>query len=154
MGLKQTGAAPACHNSQGPTLPACEKRDLNPRNPFSWVRRLFPFSHSHFSPKTAQSTTIYTTYVITTVPQVHTYTYFILESIRYLIFLLSIIHHHIVFLKFFHPPCSNIRVQVLYTLHTLNPRSLKNTLHRHTRHSSETPITHSSVTLNLFKPFT
>ena len=50
MGLKQTGAAPACHNSQGPTLPACEKRerDLNPRNPFSWVRRLF-LSHSHYT---------------------------------------------------------------------------------------------------------
>ena len=53
MGLKQTGAAPACHNSQGPTLPACEKRDLNPRNPLSWVRRLFlSHPHSHLLPQT------------------------------------------------------------------------------------------------------
>ncbi len=42
VGLKDS-AAPACHKSQAPALPACEKRDLSTRNPFSWVR---PFPSS------------------------------------------------------------------------------------------------------------
>lgn len=44
-------AAPACHNfppSPSPALPACEKRDLSTRNPFSWVRP-FPPSKLHQS---------------------------------------------------------------------------------------------------------
>ena len=103
MGLKQTGAAPACHNSQGPTLPACEKRDLNPRNPFSWVRRILTLLTLSpipiFSPKplhqqhTKQNTSLLR--YLKLPHYIHTYlqaTYFILESIRYFIFLLSIIH--------------------------------------------------------------
>ena len=155
MGLKQTGAAPACHNSQGPTLPACEKRDLNPRNPFSWVRRLFPFPFAFrfpISPPKQNPLNYFNQqhpkYVITTVPKVPGHSYNtpipILESSRYFIFLLSIIHCLLPIL----PPSLFQYTYIFKT--TLSHKDIP----RHTRHSSKPSSTHSSVPLNLFKAFT
>ena len=114
MGLKQTGAAPACHKSQGPTLPACEKRDLNPRNPFSWVRRLLTlwtlFPHSHFPPKPLNQQ--HTKYLVTTLPEatflLHTYLYLLTLFWRASGILFSYYQSSIASLKFVHLPFSNI----------------------------------------------
>ena len=135
MGLKQTGAAPACHNSQGPTLPACEKRDLNPRNPFSWVRRLFSIpiislppnpiyrSINNSNSNNNNKTTIYkircnygASGTWRYFDHSHYFTYLYLFWRAFGILLFSYYQSSIASLKFFNLPFSNIHTQHKHAL--------------------------------------